>query len=549
MSFDYSYIDIGFYNGKVITVNKNEDIKEAVGIKGNKIVFVGSSLDLKSLADEKTKMIDLEGRSLIPGLIDSHYHPILSGFFGNSPDSAIINIKEDTCTNISHIQEKIKEAVKIKAPGQWISMMGYDPQNLDEDRHPTIEDLDMVSPDNPVQCMHIGGHVCVYNTLALNELGVFKPEDANNFPKDEVEVKDGKLTGMVRDHTHFALWARVNYSPDQQVKAAMKSHQHLLENGITSIHDCGECGPSSYHIMQKLCLSREFKVRSYMLIHSIYGKPFSLEENDNFLKLGLQTGLGNEYFRIGSNKFMIDGGSSAPSSAMKEPYSHDPNLPGILGWEEDEIADYIRLIHDADCQATAHAIGDLAVEYMVRGYEKAQKENPKSGTRHRIEHCTFVDDYILERMARLNICPSLNPGMIQVGGKDYEKFYGDRMKYCIALRSMIDLGIKPSISSDYPSGPVGLASIDAAVNRYDRAKNHQTDKRQKISILEAIRCATYNGAYLSFEEDIKGSIEVGKLADIAVLSEDILTYPETNINEILVDMTMVDGIIEYERKK
>ena len=548
MDFDYSYIDIGFYNGIVVTVNEKDEIAEAVGIKGNKIVFVGKTEELKKLIDEKTILIDLKGRSLLPGLIDSHYHPILAGFFGNEPGSSIINIKSDTCKSIEDIKEKIVQAVKIKKPGQWISMMGYDPQNLEEDRHPTIEDLDSVSPNNPVQCMHIGGHVCVYNTLALQELGVYKPEDAYNFPKDEVEVKNKKLTGMVRDHTHFALWSKVDYSPEEQEIAAMKSYKHLLKNGITSIHDCGECGPSSYHIMQKLCLSRKFKVRSYMLIHSIYGKPFSLKENDNLLKLGFQTGLGNEYFRIGANKFMIDGGSSAPSSAMKEPYSHDPELPGILGWKEDEVADYIKLINDAECQATAHAIGDLAVEYMVRGYEKTLAKNPRENHRHRIEHCTFVDEDLLHRMAELNICPSVNPGMIQVGGKDYEKFYGDRMKYCIALRSMLDLGMKPSISSDTPSGPAGLATIDAAVNRYDRVKQYQTDETQKISVLEAIRCATYNGAYLSFEEDIKGSIEVGKLADLIVLSEDILSFPERRSNEISVDMTMIDGIVEYIRK-
>src|SRR5699024_9582038 len=235
MSFDYSYIDIGFYNGTVITVNKNDDIKEAVGIKENKIVFVGKNEELKKLADDKTVLIDLKGRALLPGLIDSHYHPILSGFFGDEPDSSIINIKDDTCKNIEDIKDKIVQAVKIKRPGQWISMMGYDPQNLEEDRHPTVEDLDSVSPDNPVQCMHIGGHVCVYNTLALQELGVYKPEDAKKFPKNEVEVKNGKLTGMVRDHTHFALWAKVDYSPEEQGVAAMKSHQHLLGNGVTSI--------------------------------------------------------------------------------------------------------------------------------------------------------------------------------------------------------------------------------------------------------------------------------------------------------------------------
>lgn len=540
-----SHIDIAFYNGTVVTVNESDDIKEAVGIKDNKIVFVGSDDELKEIIDSNTLMIDLKGRALLPGLIDTHYHPILSGFFGDEPDASIINIS--SCSSIEDIKNKIREAIKTKKPGEWVSMMGYDQYNLDENRHPNIDDLDSVSPENPVQCMHRCGHVCVYNTLALKELNVYTPEDADKFPKNEIEVKDGKLTGMVKDHTHFSLWAKVNYSPERQKLAALKSQEHLLKNGITSIHDCGECDAPSYHIMQKLCRDRVFKVRSYMMLHSIYGKPFSLKDNEHFLSLGFMSGLGDEYFKIGSCKFMIDGGSSAPSCAMREPYSHDPDLPGIIGWKKEEVADYIKMINDADCQATAHAIGDLAVEYMVNGYEKAFEDNPKPYLRHRIEHCTFVDQDLINRMAKLNICPSLNPGMIQVGGKDYTRFYGERMKYGVALRSMIDAGMKPSISSDTPSGPAGVDALDGAVNRYDRVKGYQTDKTQQISVLEAIRCATYNGAYASYEENIKGSIEPGKLADLIVLSEDIVNYPKERINEIKVDLTMIDGIIEYER--
>jgi hypothetical protein len=218
-----------------------------------------------------------------------------------------------------------------------------------------------------------------------------------------------------------------------------------------------------------------------------------------------------------------------------------------MGWEEKETADYIKKIHDAECQATAHALGDLAIEHMVKGYEKAFEDNPRPDLRHRIEHCTIVDQDLIDRMAKMNICPSLNPGMIQVGGKDYHKFYGERMKYFTALRSMIDAGMKPSISSDYPSGPVGINVLDGAVNRYDRVEDFQADQTQCISVLEAIRLATYNGAYASFEEDIKGSLEPGKLADMIVLSENILEYPKEKINEIEVDLTMIDGKVEYKR--
>ncbi len=545
MNINFSKVDVAFYNGSVITVNENDDVVEALGIKDNKIVFVGSNDELKEFADENTETIDLKGRTLMPGLIDSHYHPILSGFFGDEPESSIINL--GGCRSIEDIQNKIKAAVATKEPREWISMMGYDEFKLKEKRHPNIKDLDEVSPNNPVQCMQRSGHISVYNKEALKLLGIEKPEDAKKFPKNEVEVKNGELTGMLKDHTHFSLWAKVAYSEERQAEAAMKSHDFALKNGITSIHDCGECDKPSYHIMQKLIREGTFKLRSYMMLHSIYGKPFSLEDNEHFLSLGLMTGLGDEHFRIGSCKFMIDGGSSAPSAALREPYSHDAELEGIMGWKEKETTDYIKKIHDAECQATAHALGDLAVEYMVKGYEKAFKGNPRLDLRHRIEHCTIVDQDLIDRMAKMNICPSLNPGMIQVGGKDYHKFYGERMKYFTALRSMIDAGMKPSISSDYPSGPVGINVLDGAVNRYDREEGFQADQTQCIKVLEAIRLATYNGAYASFEEGIKGSLEPGKLADMIILSKNILEYPKEKMNEIEVDLTMIDGKVEYKR--
>jgi predicted amidohydrolase YtcJ len=339
----------------------------------------------------------------------------------------------------------------------------------------------------------------------------------------------------------------VDYSAEHQKQAALKAITHLLENGITSIHDCGECDAPSYHIMQKLCREGTFKPRVYMLLHSIYGKPISKEDNAHYLALGLMTGLGDEKFKIGSCKFMIDGGSSAPSCATRAPYSHDPNLPGVLGWTREETADYIDMINQAECQATAHAIGDLAVEFMVEGYEKAFAKNPRPDLRHRIEHCALVDQDLIDRMARMNICPTVNTGMLVTLGANYTKFYTERMKYMQALRSMLDAGVKVSIASDWPSGPVGLGVIDGAVNRYDRVRNFQVDQTQAVSVLEAVRCATLHGAYASFEENIKGSLEPGKLADLIVVDRDILSIDPKKINEVKVDLTMIDGKIEYER--
>lgn len=544
--FDKTYIDKAFINGNIITVDDENSIAEAVGIKKNKIVYVGTTNELLQYTDEYTEVTNLNGKTLMPGLIDTHFHPILNGLFGDAPDSPIIQL--DGVKSIDELKKKLSSAAAVRKHGEWISSMGYEQSFLKEHRDPTIEDLDEIAPYNPVQCMHKSGHISVYNTLALQAIGVYGPEDALKYPDNEIEVKNGKLTGMVKDHTHFKIWSHVVYTKEQQEKAAMKSHQLLLENGITSVHDCGECDKPSYQIMRDLCDSGKFKVREYMLLHSIFGKPVSLEDNAHWLELGMRSGLGNEHFKIGASKFMIDGGSAAPSSACRQPYSHNPELPGICGWERQEVADYIKLLNEAGCQATAHAMGDLAIEYMVEGYEKAFKENPRPDLRHRIEHCMLVDKDLIKRMAKLNICPTINTGMLTFNGRKYYKIYGrERSIYIMALKSMIEEGMKPSIASDAPSGPVGFAVIDGAVNRYDRVTDFQFPRCQAVSVIDAIRCATINGAYSSYEDKIKGSIEVGKLADFIIINENPLSIKPENLYNIKVEKTYIDGELVFDR--
>jgi predicted amidohydrolase YtcJ len=550
MEFDFSYADIAFKNGRVITVNPNDEIAEAVAVKGNRIVFVGTNEELERIIDEHTRVIDLGGRTLMPGINDSHYHPILNGMLGTELDSAMIDTTNKNCPSLEAMLDIIREAVKIKKPGQWISMMGYEPLLFPEQRHPTIQELDEIAPNNPVHCMHGGGHICMYNSKALEYLGVYTAEDAKKYPPDEVEVVDGKLTGMVRGHTHFWLWGKVDYTEEQQVRAAMKSQEQCLRKGITSVGDMGECDAPSYHVMQKLCRERRFKIRSYMALHSIFGKPYSKEDNEHFLELGFLTGLGDEHFRIGPCKFMIDGGTGGPSCATREPYSHDPSLPREKGWNREEVIEYIKMIDAAGCQATAHAIGDEAIEYMVEGYEAAYAlDETLPERRHRIEHCTIVDQDLIDRMAKMNICPSVNAGIVCLIGANVTRFYGEeRMRYFGALRSMLDAGLHCSLHSDAPSAPCGFEIIDGAVNRYDRVKNFQCDRTQAVNLLEAIRCCTLNAAYQSYEENIKGSIEIGKLADLIVLDRDIMAMSTMELNQVQVDCTMLDGVIEYTRK-
>lgn len=235
MKFDFSYLDIAFKNGSVITVNDTDEIAEAVGIKGNKIVFVGSNADIDQLIDEHTKVYDLAGRTLMPGINDTHYHPILNGMIAPELDSAMVDTGLSACKTIPELLDLIRRIAATKKPGQWISTMGYEAGLLAEQRHPTLEELDAAAPNNPLQCCTCNGHISTYNSKALEYLGVYGPEDASKYPEGEVVVENGKLTGLVRGHTHFWLWGQVEYTEEQQRKAAMRSHQQLLENGITSI--------------------------------------------------------------------------------------------------------------------------------------------------------------------------------------------------------------------------------------------------------------------------------------------------------------------------
>ena len=552
MNFDFSYLDIAFKNGSVITVNAQDEIAQAVGVKGNKIVFVGSNEDIDQLIDEKTQVIDLKGRTLMPGLNDSHYHPILNGMIGTDLDSAMVDTGFAQAKDIPSVLAILKAVTDTKAPGKWVSSMGFEATLLKEQRYPTLEELDAVAPNNPLQAITCNGHNAIYNSKALEYLKVYTAEDAKKYPEGEVVVADGKLTGEVRGHTHFWLWGQVEYTEPQQRKAAMKSQKQCLELGITSVGDMGECDAPSYHIMQKMCRDGDFKIRSYMALHSIFGKHYSLEDNEHWMKLGFVTGLGDEHFRVGPCKFMIDGGSGGPTCYTREPYSHDPSAPSERGWEREETWDYIKKVDDAECQCTAHAMGDGAIEFMVEGYEKAfeacEDKEAFKARRHRIEHCMLVDQDLIDRMAKMNICPSVNAGLQIRNGKNLARFYGPkREKFLGALKSMMEAGVVCSLHSDAPSGPVGFEMIDGAVNRYDLRQGYQCDMSQAVTVLQAIRCCTYNAAYQSYEEKIKGSIEVGKLADLIICDRDILAMDTHELHNVKVDLTMIDGKVEYQR--
>ncbi len=296
--------------------------------------------------------------------------------------------------------------------------------------------------------------------------------------------------------------------------------------------------------MQKAVQSSDVKVRIYALICSLTGAQKLVEQ---LLDSGIATGLGDEKYKIGPVKLFTDGSSSGPTIATREPYTSDPDDYGILYYRQDQLDAILGRAHEIGFQITAHAQGDRAIEMVIDCIESALQSSPREDHRHRIEHAGLTMPDLLERMKNLNIIPILNPAFFYEFGDGYLKNYGDRVEHMYPAREFIDAGMIVAAGSDSPVTDYNpLLSIHVAVNRKSQS-GKDVGLDQRISVTEAIRLFTWNGAYASFEEDIKGSVESGKLADLVVLSEEILSVPEEQIKDVEIELTMIDGEIVFQR--
>ncbi|NLT47395.1 MAG: amidohydrolase family protein [Clostridiales bacterium] len=267
-----------------------------------------------------------------------------------------------------------------------------------------------------------------------------------------------------------------------------------------------------------------------------------------FLFYNKHTGFGSERFKIGPSKLMIDGSSSGPTAATLEPYTSDPNSHGILSMDPKDVDEFVLKAHKAGYQVTSHAVGDKAVTVIVNAIEKAMKAYPREDCRHRIEHCAMINDELLDRIKALGIVPILNPIFLYEFGDGYMVNYGKERAYrMFAAKSFLDKGILAAGSSDCPitfSNPI--LNMHLACNRTTQ-KGQVINAEECIGVLDALRMFTYNGAYASFEEGIKGTLEEGKLADLVVLSEDLTKVEPRNLKDVVVDMTYIDGEKVYVR--
>ncbi|MFC7392928.1 amidohydrolase [Scopulibacillus cellulosilyticus] len=532
--------DVVFINGEVITIDNNNRIVEGVAVKDNRIIAVGSIKEVQEYIGEETEVFDLEGKTLLPGFIDSHLHLTMYGV-----NQLGVNCKAEHIDSIEDIFTELRSKADETAQGEWIRASGFNETAVKEKRYPTIDELDAISTDHPIIVTRTCGHICIVNNKAL-ELAEIDERTPN--PEGGIIERDqnGQLTGRLIEAANMYMNDVATYSEDELRQGMKIASDDFIASGITSIHEAGAYGPDSYRILQQAINDNDVRVRVYAFICSL---NHSHEFVDKMVNAGVLTGTGDERFRIGPAKLFTDGSSTGPTIATREPYTSDPNDSGILYYTEEEIYRILGDAHKKGYQITVHAQGDLAIEMYLNCVEKALEESPRKNHRHRIEHAGISSPDLQERIKKLEVIPIPNPPFPYEFGDIYVHNYGERVNDMYPARDFIDKNIIAAGGSDAPVTHFDpLLGIHTAVNRKSQT-GADIGANQCISVLEAIKLYTWNGAYASFEENIKGSIEVGKLADLVVLNDNILNVEQEKIKDLKVELTMIDGEILYQREK
>ena len=524
--------DIILYNANIITVNSKQPKAEAIAIINDKIIDIGNNDSILRLASGFTKKINIEGNTITPGFIDSHSHPASSG------RSHLRNVDCDL-RSIEEIKSAIYERTKITPTGEWISGFKYDDTKTKEKRFINNKDLDKVSPNHPVYISHRGGHTGYVNSLALSLAKIDKNTsnpDGGHIEKDPIS---GELTGRLLERATYAVenlipneFTRADYQEGAKVISEMMS-----KTGITSVTDAGT-GSRSLQSYKDAHDNGELRTRIYCMIR---GYAF-----DEINQSGKKTGYGDKWVKVGALKLACDGSISERTARLSEPYIGRPNDYGIIVNTEEQLYKQAIKAHKEDWQIGIHANGDIGIDIALNVYERLQKENYKKDPRFRLEHCTVINDKLIKRIKALNAIPTPFSTYVYWHGEKMKEYGKDRLENMFAVKSFLDAGINVTQTSDYPPGPFEpMMAIQSSVTRTDY-NGEIWGPSQKISVEEAIKVGTINGAYASFEENIKGSLEIGKLADLVILDKNPTIVDPMTIIDIPIQRTMVGGKWSYE---
>ena len=511
--------------GTLIDGTGSPPVEEAVIFLDNKrITSVGKRED--SQIPPNAEIIDASGKTILPGFIDAHTHFLRMGI------RMIRTVDLGGTRSIFEAVTKIREKINETGENDWILGRGWDDSKWEDRRFITRFDIDPVSEKNPVMLTRICGHMVTLNSVALKLTGITKDTPDPQGGKID-RTPEEEITGILRDANQLVQPFIPPVNEDVALEGLRKVCDIALELGCTSIHDAGLDG-FEIKVYQKALRMGILKTRVYMMWRS--------RNKDPIEALGLQTGFGNDMIRLGPAKMLLDGSMGAHTAALFEPYDDEPEKKGLLLVPEEELREDIKQIHLQGSQLAVHAIGDYAIETVINAIEEALRSSPKKDHRHRIEHCEILSSNQIERIKTLGIVPSMQPNFVgEWSGPDglYKTRLGPkRLRQNNPYRLLLDEDIRVAFGSDgMPFNPI--YGIWSAVNHHI--------KQSRITLEEAVKGFTLDAAFSSFEEDIKGSVEPGKLADITILEKDLSKITPEEIKDVPVHMTIVGGKILYFR--
>jgi predicted amidohydrolase YtcJ len=533
-----SMADLVLLNGRVWTGESCRPWAEAIAVRSERIVAVGTAKKIRRLVGRDTRVIDLEKNLVLPGFIDSHTHFLDGGM-------ALLSIQLREARSREEFVGLIRDKADDLAKGEWILNGDWDQQQFDPPELPRREWIDDLTPDHPVCVNRHDGHMVLVNSLALKIAGI---TSATASPSGGEIVKDsetGEPTGILKDAAIDLVTSHVPApTSETRLKAAEAALRLAAENGVTSTHDMAY-DTGHFAVYQDLVKSGKLTCRIYLYI--------PIREVDLYSRLSLKTPFGNDYLKIGGLKGFIDGSLGSATALFFEPYIDNPQTSGMFHSDMFPPGIMEQRVLAADTsglQLAIHAIGDRANAVLLDIYEKVIVQNGPRDRRWRIEHAQHLRPQDMERMAKLDIIASVQPYHAIDDGRWAEKKIGpDRCRTTYAFRSLLDRGVKLAAGSDWTVAPLDpLAGIEAAVNRRttDGKYPQGWHPEQRISLEEALRAYTAGGAYAEFAETTKGRICEGYLADLVVLDQNIFEVPPEKIAEARVRTTIVGGRIVYQ---
>ncbi len=517
-------VDLILSGANVVTLDPAKSRAQAVAISNGKIVDVGADQQILNYATDQTKIIDLNGLTVVPGLIDCHVHVLNFGQSLRQLDLRYVG-------SVKEMQSRLNGYARSQPHG-WILGRGWDQDRFDEKRYPNRWDLDAAVNDRPVFLTRVCGHIGVVNSKALELAGINRKMSLSNRQIDR-DRETGELTGILREES-LELVHRVipKLSSEEIEESCLLACQRAVEAGLTSVNWIAGSS-EELRAIQKLDHEGQLPIRVYI--------GFPAEFLNHLARLGLPTGFGSNKVKIGFIKVLAVGSLGGHTAALNQPYSDRPDTGGLMLYTQRKLNKIVHDAHRAGLQIAVHAIGDRALGSALKAFRRAFEKSARNDSRHRIEHCSVLNSTLIKTMSSLAIIASVQPHFIVSDFWVAKRVGKERARWVYPFKSLIRERIMVAAGSDCPVEPIDpLLGIWAAVTRTDSYDENVTAE-------EALRMYTLNAAYASFQEDRKGSIEAGKLADFTVLSEDPCGISAEKIKEIAVEMVIIDGKIVYKR--